>query len=53
MAKFDEAAARKFTNIFVCRRCKSKVRAPNLKVIAGKVSCRKCGASTLKPKRRK
>ncbi|MFH1063718.1 MAG: 50S ribosomal protein L40e [Candidatus Woesearchaeota archaeon] len=53
MAKFDEAIARKFANIFVCRRCKSKVRAPNLKVIAGKVSCRKCGTKALKPKRRK
>jgi len=53
MAKFDEALARKFTNIFVCRRCKSKVRAPNLKVIAGKISCRKCGYAALKPKRRK
>ncbi|MBW2972227.1 50S ribosomal protein L40e [Candidatus Woesearchaeota archaeon] len=53
MAKFDEAAARKFRNIFVCRRCKSKTRAPNLKVLAGKISCRKCGSKTLKPKRRK
>lgn len=53
MAKFDEAVARKFKNIFVCRRCKSKVRATNLKVIAGKISCRKCSSKTLKPKRRK
>jgi ribosomal protein L40E len=53
MAKFDEAAERKFKNIFVCRRCKSKIRATNLKVIAGKVSCRKCGTKALKPKRKK
>jgi ribosomal protein L40E len=53
MAKFDEAAARKFANIFICRRCKSKVRAPNLKVIAGKIKCRKCDYKALKPKRRK
>ena len=53
MAKFDEAVARKFLNIFVCRRCKSKVRAPNLKVIAGKISCRSCGGKALKPKRKK
>ncbi|MFC1742175.1 hypothetical protein ACFL3V_06580 [Nanoarchaeota archaeon] len=53
MAKFDEAAIRKFTNIFICRRCKSKIRAPNLKVIAGRISCRKCSNKTLKPKRRK
>jgi ribosomal protein L40E len=53
MAKFDEAAARKFVNIFICRRCKSKIRAPNLKVIAGKISCRKCSSKQLKPKRKK
>jgi ribosomal protein L40E len=53
MAKFEEAMNRKFRNIFVCRRCKSKIRAPNLKVIAGKISCRKCGAKTLKSKRKK
>lgn len=53
MAKFDEAIARKFTNIFICRRCKSKIRAPNLKVLAGKISCRKCSSKQLKPKRRK
>lgn len=53
MAKFDEAAERKFKNIFICRRCKSKIRATNLKVIAGKVSCRKCGTKALKPKRKK
>ena len=53
MAKFDEAAARKFTNIFICRKCKSKVRAPNLQVLAGKITCRKCGTKALKPKRKK
>ncbi len=53
MAKFDEAAARKFTNIFICRRCKSKIRATNLKVIAGKITCRKCDYKAMKPKRKK
>ncbi len=53
MAKFEEAINRKFRNVFVCRRCKSKIRAPNLKVLAGKISCRKCSAKTLKPKRKK
>ncbi|HII71310.1 TPA: 50S ribosomal protein L40e [Candidatus Woesearchaeota archaeon] len=53
MAKFDEANARKFQNIFVCKRCKSKIRAPNLKVIAGKISCRKCSSKQLRPKRKK
>ena len=53
MVKFPEAEARKFHNIFVCKRCKSKVKAPNLKVLAGKVSCRKCGAKELRPVKKK
>lgn len=53
MAKFPEADARRFQNIFVCRVCKSKLRAPILKVLAGKVSCRKCAAKVLRPKRKK
>jgi len=31
MAKFEEAIARKQKNIFVCRTCKSKIRAPSLR----------------------
>ncbi len=53
MVKFPEAEARFFRNIFVCRKCKSKVRAPNLKVVQGKVNCRKCGSKALRPVRRK
>ena len=53
MVKFPEAEARFFKNMFVCRKCKSKLRAPNLKVLQGKVSCRKCGSKALRPVRRK
>ncbi|MBI2548811.1 50S ribosomal protein L40e [Candidatus Woesearchaeota archaeon] len=53
MAKFPEAEARLFRNIFVCRRCKTKIRAPNLKVLAKRISCRKCKGKALKPLRRK
>ena len=53
MAKFDEANKRLFRNIFVCKRCKSKLRAPNMKVIEGRVKCRKCNNKTLRPKKKK
>jgi len=53
MAKFAEAEARKFKNIFICKVCKSKIRAPTLKVLAGKVSCRKCGSKRLRTIRKK
>ena len=53
MVRFPEAEARLFKNRFVCRKCRSVIRAPNMKVLAGKVKCRKCGYSRLKPKRKK
>lgn len=53
MAKFAEAEARKFRNMFVCRRCKTKMRAPTLQVIAGKIKCRKCDGKVLRPIKKK
>jgi len=53
MVKFPEAEARKFHKVFICRKCKSKIKAPNLKVIARRVSCRKCGSKVLRIKRKK
>lgn len=53
MVKFEEAAARIMKNIFVCRICKAKIRAPSLKVSQGKVKCRSCKATKLRPKRKK
>jgi len=53
MVKYAEAEERLFKNIFVCKKCKSKVRAPNMKVIAGKIKCRNCNSSLLRPKRKK
>jgi len=53
LVKFPEAEARLFHNIFICKKCKSKIRAPNLKVSEGKVSCRKCGSKALRSVRKK
>ena len=53
MVKFPEAQARMFKNVFVCKRCKSKIRADNMKVIAKKVKCRKCNDKALRPVRKK
>ncbi len=53
MAKFPEADARKFKDVFVCRRCKAKRKAPVLKVLAGKVACRNCQTKKLRVKRKK
>lgn len=53
MAKFAEAEARLFKNKFVCRKCKSVIKASSLKIIAHKIKCRKCNAKAFKPKRKK
>ncbi|MGM5481308.1 MAG: 50S ribosomal protein L40e [Nanobdellota archaeon] len=48
MAKFPEADARLFKNVFICKNCKGKVRAPNMKVLQGKVKCKKCNSKALR-----
>lgn len=53
MVKFPEAEARLLKNIFVCRKCKSKIRAPHMKILAGKVKCRKCNSRALRPIKKK
>jgi len=53
MAKIPEAEERLFRNIFICRKCKSKIRASPMKVSEKKISCRKCKSKQLKPVRKK
>lgn len=53
MGKFAEAEARLFKGRFVCRRCKTVTRASQMKVIQGKVNCKKCQAKALRVKRKK
>jgi len=49
---FPEAMARLYLRVFVCRKCKSKIRADYAKIRDGKVKCRKCGSRVLRPKRK-
>jgi len=43
MAKFPEAIARLFQNVFVCRNCKTKVRSTSQKINLKLVTCKRCG----------
>ncbi|MBI2543582.1 MAG: hypothetical protein HYW24_05360 [Candidatus Aenigmarchaeota archaeon] len=54
MAKklFPEAMARLYARMFVCKVCKSKIRADPAKVRLGKVKCRKCKSKALRLKRK-
>ncbi|MBS3052387.1 MAG: 50S ribosomal protein L40e [Candidatus Aenigmarchaeota archaeon] len=44
--------ARLYNRVFVCRRCKHKIRADPAKVRAGKIKCRSCNSRALRPKRK-
>ncbi len=52
MGTFKEAEARLYEDIYVCKKCESKVRVPISKFLAGKAVCRKCGHKGLRPVRR-
>lgn len=49
---FPEAMHRLYSRVFVCRKCKSKIKADYSKVREGKVKCRKCGSRYLRPKKK-
>lgn len=53
MAKIPEAQARLYRNVFVCKRCKTKVRAPNIKILQGKIKCRRCSSHAFRAVRKK
>jgi len=53
MVKFPEAEARLFHDKFVCKKCKTKLKATNLEILANKITCRKCGRKAFRPVRKK
>lgn len=48
MVRFAEATARLFRNIFICKKCKSRIKADVRKVLLKKVSCRRCGGKNFR-----
>ncbi len=52
-AKIPEAQNRLFKNVFVCKKCQSKIRAEPLKILEGKVRCRKCSGKSFRPLKKK
>lgn len=55
MGTFPEAKARLLDNMFVCKKCKTKIRATTLRVLKGEVRCRNttCRSQALRPMRKK
>ncbi len=53
MAKIAEAQNRLFKNVFVCKRCQSKIKSEPLKILEGKIRCRKCSGKSFRPLKKK
>lgn len=53
MVKIAEATRRMFHNVFVCKKCKSKLRTDRNRIKKGIVKCRKCGSKALRAKNAK
>jgi len=53
MAKIQEAINRLFKDVFVCNKCQSKMRTRPIKVLEGKLKCRKCGKHSFRPLKKK
>jgi len=51
--KLPVTQARLFKNIFVCKDCKTKMRADPRKILEGKIRCRKCLGKAFRPIRKK
>ena len=51
--KIAAAQNRMFKNAFICKVCKHKMKLENLKILAGRAKCRKCGANDFRPQRKK
>jgi len=51
--KIPEAQNRLFKNVFICSKCKTKIRADPQKILKGKVRCRKCKKSSFRVVKKK
>ena len=53
MAKIIEAQNRLFKNVFVCKKCQTKMKANPLRILEGKVKCRKRKKRAFRPIKKK
>ena len=49
MAKFPEAAGRLFRGVYVCKKCKTKIKAQPLKILQKRIACRRCQCKAFRP----
>jgi len=53
MARIPEAQHRLFENVFICKKCKRKIRSDSNRVRNKQVKCRKCQGKSLRAVRLK
>ncbi|MDD2678373.1 MAG: hypothetical protein PHT91_00590 [Candidatus Nanoarchaeia archaeon] len=53
MVRIEEAHHRLFSNVFICKKCKSKIRSDSNRVRNKMVKCRKCQGKALRAVRLK
>lgn len=53
MAKFKEAMDRLFSRVYVCKKCKTKIRAQSQKILLKRIKCRKCAGKAFRPIKKK
>ena len=53
MAKIPEAQNRLFKNVFVCKKCQTKIKSSPIRILEGKVKCRKCNKKAFRPIKKK
>lgn len=51
--KIPAAQTRMFKNVFVCKNCGQKMKTDSIRVIAGKIKCRRCSKKAFRPKKAK
>lgn len=51
--KIPVAQQRMFTNVFVCKKCCHKIRTDPVRILNGKVKCRKCGSRAFRQIKKK
>ena len=49
MAKFEATMNRLFKRVFVCKKCKAKIRTDIVRVLGAKVKCRNCQGKAFRP----
>lgn len=48
MVRFPEAITRLYTRVFVCRKCKKKIKAAVSNVISKRLVCKRCGGKAFR-----